>query len=112
MRSAIIAAIGALLVACEDSNVSRQVGARCDEAAECEERCLSPSGDYPGGFCTISCNARNECPSDTTCAEREGGVCLFECTGDPDCAFLGAGWRCELVDLRGGGIQVRVCHGD
>ena len=111
MRSAIIAVVGALLAACQHSDVSREVGARCDGSDDCAERCL-PSGDgYPGGFCTIACNARSECPGDTTCADRDGGVCLFACSADPDCAFLGADWRCQDADLRGGGIKVMVCRG-
>lgn len=114
MRNAIIAIIailGPLPAACQHSDVSREVGARCDESAECDGRCLPPSADYPGGFCTVACNNRSECPSDTTCADRDGGVCLFACGGDPDCAFLGAGWRCTAEDLRGGGIKVMVCRG-
>ena len=111
MRSAIIAIVGILLVACQHSDVSRQVGARCDRSDECDERCLTPSNDYPGGFCTLACTGRGDCPSTTTCADREGGICLFECAGDPDCAFLGAGWHCKDVDLRGGGIKVTVCSG-
>ena len=110
MRSAIIAAVG-LLAACQHSDVSREVGARCDSAAECDERCLGPNTDYPNGFCTISCNTRSECSGNTTCADREGGVCLFTCTGDPDCTFLGMGWKCVSADLHGGGIKVMVCRG-
>lgn len=111
MRSTMIAIVGVVLAACQHSDVSREVGARCDTSTECDERCLSPSGDYPGGFCTVACNDRSECPSDTICADHEGGVCLFMCGSDPDCAFLGAGWRCEAADLRGGGIKVMVCRG-
>jgi hypothetical protein len=111
MRSASIAIVGALLAACQHSDVSREVGARCDVSDECDERCLAPSTDYPGGFCTVACNDRSECPSDTTCADLEGGVCLFECAGDPDCVFLGADWQCAAVDLHGGGIKVMVCRG-
>lgn len=111
MRSAILAAVAAL-VACQDSDVSREVGARCDDSGECDERCLTAAADYPGGFCTIACNDRSECPHATTCADREGGVCLFECTLDADCAFLGAGWQCGAADLRGGGIKVMVCRGE
>jgi len=82
--------------------------ARCDRSEECNERCLTGT-DYPGGFCTIGCARSTECPSDTTCADREGGICLFQCTGNVDCTFLGTGWGCKSVDLRGGGIQVMVC---
>jgi hypothetical protein len=111
MRSAILAIVGVWLAACQQSDVSREVGARCTDSVECDERCLPPSADYPGGFCTVACNTRDECPSRTTCADREGGTCLFECTEDADCMFLGAGWRCASADLRGGGIQVKVCRG-
>jgi len=111
MRSAVIAVVGALLAACQHNDVSREVGARCDVSAECDERCLAPGADYPGGFCTTTCNSRGECPDDTTCADREGGVCLFECSSDLNCGFLGTGWRCTSADLRGGGIKVMVCRG-
>jgi hypothetical protein len=111
MRSAIIAIVGVLLAACQHSDVSREVGARCNASSECDGRCLGPSSDYPGGFCTLACSDRSECPSDTTCADREGGVCLFACGADPECAFLGPGWKCQAADLRGGGIKVMVCRG-
>ncbi|HEU4732682.1 MAG TPA: hypothetical protein VFT22_32525 [Kofleriaceae bacterium] len=117
MRSPLLALVAALLAGaasaagCTSSDVSRAIGARCDRTADCDERCLLPGNDFPGGFCTIACASRDGCPSATTCADREGGVCLFECAADPDCAFLGAGWRCSETDLRGGGIQVKVCSG-
>lgn len=110
MRSAIIAIVG-LLAACQESDVSRAVGARCSVTSECDQRCLPPSTIYPDGFCTIACGDRTECPDHTTCADREGGVCLFECATDPDCQFLGTGWHCRAADLRGGGIRVMVCAG-
>jgi len=110
MRSAILAIVG-LVAACQVSNVSRTIGARCDVKSECDDRCLAPSTDYPGGFCTTDCASRDECGDGTTCADREGGVCLYQCAGDLDCAFLGTGWRCTTADLRGGGIKVMVCRG-
>jgi hypothetical protein len=111
MRSAIIAIVGALTAACQHSDVSREVGARCDVAADCDQRCLAPGASYPGGFCTVACSASADCPGATTCAEQDGGVCLFECASDDACAFLGTGWRCTSVDLHGGGIKVMVCRG-
>ena len=111
MRSAIIA-VAALLAACQSSDVSREVGARCDKSSECDDRCLSPSPGYPGGFCTLSCTVPDDCPGDTACADREGGVCLFTCSSDASCGFLGTGWRCDTADLRGAGIKVRVCRGN
>jgi len=110
MRSAIIAAVAALLAGCQDSDVSREVGARCDRSSECDDRCL-PATDYPGGFCTTACETRDDCPSGATCADLEGGVCLFSCTTDASCDFLGTGWRCTSADLHGGGIKVMVCRG-
>lgn len=110
MRSAVVAIVGALL-ACQHNDVSREVGARCGASSECDERCLAPSSDYPGGFCTLACGSRGDCPNDTTCADREGGICLFECTDDNSCLFIGSGWRCLATDLHGGGIKVMVCRG-
>lgn len=110
-----IAIAGALLAAalgaCDGSDVSREVGARCDDGSECDGRCLGPSDDYPGGFCSLVCDSRADCPGDTTCADRDGGVCLFTCNEDDDCKFLGGSWDCRDVDLRGGGIKVKVCRG-
>jgi hypothetical protein len=113
MRSAILAIIGVLAAACQQSDVSRSVGARCDVANDCDQRCLTPSSQYPGGFCTTACESRNDCPDRTTCVtrDREGGVCLFTCMTDSDCLFLGEGWRCLSHALQGGGILVNACAG-
>jgi hypothetical protein len=112
MRTAILAIVGALAGACQESDVSRSVGARCDVMDDCDQRCLAPSTAYPGGFCTIACGSRNDCPDRATCVTREGGgVCLFTCATAPDCEFLGDGWHCLSLDLQGGGIQVMACAG-
>lgn len=100
------------LNACGGDSVSRQIGARCDTASECDERCLPPGGDYPGGFCTVDCQTTGECPDDAQCANEEGGVCLFECLDNADCAFLGETWTCRERDLRADeSIKVKVCMG-
>ena len=111
MRTAILAAVGALIAACQHSDVSRELGARCNRASECDERCLGPGNTYPGGFCSIACANRDACPDDATCANIDGGVCLFTCARDADCAFLGNGWRCQQFDLRGGTTKVMACRG-
>ena len=101
----------ALIAGCQSSDVSRTLGARCDQSSECDERCLVAAGpDWPGGLCTISCDDDGDCPGDARCVADEGGVCLFECSADPDCGFLGAGWGCETRDGRPSG-QVMVCRG-
>jgi hypothetical protein len=98
------------LAACGGSDVSRAVGARCDVSADCEDRCLAPSTDYPGGFCTLTCDSDADCPDDSACVSNEGGVCLFLCDGDGSCGFLGAGWTCQSLSGRPDG-QVMVCRG-
>jgi hypothetical protein len=112
MRIAVTGAlVGALLAACTSSDVSRRIGARCETSDDCDQRCLPSGIDYPGGFCSITCASKDDCPGDTTCGDVDGGVCLFECAADGQCAFLGADWKCTQVDLRGGGIKVNVCRG-
>jgi hypothetical protein len=109
MRFAILAIA---LTACQSSDVSRELGARCDVAAECDERCLMPSSSWPGGFCTFHCETDNDCPGDAACLEEEGGVCAYTCVTDPGCTFLGAGYTCKERPARGGVGVRNVCRGD
>jgi hypothetical protein len=99
------------LGACGGSDVSRELGARCDVVEECDERCLRPSDDYPGGFCTVSCDDSADCPGGGVCVDEQGGVCLFSCVTDLGCEFLGAGWRCQERDALPDG-EVMACRGD
>jgi hypothetical protein len=103
--------IALALAACQHLDVSRDVGARCDLASDCNERCLTPSGDWPGGFCTITCDSAASCPDSTTCIDEQGGVCAYKCVGDGDCTFLGTGYTCKMVDSHGAGTKVGVCRG-
>jgi hypothetical protein len=101
-----------LAFACQSSDVSRSVGARCDVSSECDERCLGPSGEFPGGFCTISCDQSSDCPDNGACIDSDGGACLFRCLTDTDCTFLGMGWACKPENERGNSnVQVSVCAG-
>jgi hypothetical protein len=113
MRIAAWAAVAVLAatISCQSSDVSRAVGARCDTNAECDTKCLQPSGDWPGGFCTLLCDDSSGCPSDARCIDEEGGVCAFTCTDDPSCAFLGTGYACKAIDSKGAGAKVMVCRG-
>lgn len=112
MRYAIVALALALLPACQSSDVSRGVGARCDRSSECDEQCLGPSNEWPGGFCTISCDSDASCPDDASCIDEGGGtVCAFTCASDPGCTFLGAGYACKERDHHGDGGKVNVCRG-
>jgi hypothetical protein len=107
MRTALVVM---LLAACQSSDVSRSVGARCDSNAECDVECLS-SGDWPGGFCTVLCDNDTGCPDGARCIEENGGVCAFGCTADAGCTFLGADYTCKAIDSHGGGTKVMVCRG-
>lgn len=112
MRLAVVAILLAVGACAVDSEVSRAVGAQCQLQSECEERCLS-GGDYPDGFCTVSCDRDADCPGGAACVENEGGgVCLFPCAELADCEFLGAGWECRDRSARPGGEDVKVCRGD
>ncbi len=92
------------------SNVDREIGARCDNSDDCNERCLADPVDYPGGFCSVFCESDGDCSSDTLCVALEGGACLFGCATNTDCEFLGQGWLCvAAADI--GGSQVMICRG-
>lgn len=113
MRMAIIALLVGTVAGCSDEPVSRELGARCATVNDCDERCLPPDLDYPGGFCTVSCLTSRDCPGSSSCADRQGGVCLFDCIDDRDCTFLGDGWTCKETDGRDQeGLKVKVCRGD
>ena len=99
------------LAACQDADVSREMGARCDTSDECDDRCLVPSVDWPGGFCTVRCETDRDCRNDSACLEEEGGVCAFLCSEDLGCAFLGPDYGCKERDARGGVGKRMVCRG-
>jgi hypothetical protein len=110
MRWMLALALAAQVGCGTNTPVDRTVGARCDLSSECDERCLT-GGDFPGGFCSITCDDTTQCPSGTACTSDQGGVCLFTCTADADCVFLGAGWTCKQVALQAGGGPVMACRG-
>ncbi len=104
---AIVAVLG--LLGCSGSDVSREVGARCSSANDCDERCLT--GHWPGGFCSVSCVDDFDCPENAVCIQEDGGVCAFGCIDSSDCQFLSDGYVCKDVDHRVTG-KVDVCRGD
>ena len=109
MRVMIAIAIAGAAACGSSEPVSRTVGARCDLSSECDERCLT-GADFPGGFCSITCDSSLACPDGTACASDQGGVCLFTCATDANCTFLGAGWTCKSLGGQPSG-QVMVCRG-
>ena len=112
------AAVLLCLPGCDsDSMVSRDLGARCERHADCDERCLLDldTDRYPDGFCSTSCDSDRDCTSGAVCAALEGGVCLFVCDNPGSCAFLGAGWDCVAQSGHATraeqSSEVRVCLG-
>jgi hypothetical protein len=106
---ALVALVAATAGCGVSSDVSRELGARCDQLDECDDRCLG-GARFPGGFCSASCDADSDCPEGASCADIDGGVCLFACGDAGDCDFLGTDWECLAEDARGGG-EVMVCIG-
>ena len=111
MRPAILMLALISAAACQSSDVSRELGARCDLSSECDERCLS-GADWPGGFCSVTCDSAADCGDGAACIrEGDSGVCAFTCTTDPGCAFLGQGYGCKERDVHNVDAKVMVCRG-
>ena len=116
MSRAVLAllAVLAVLAACSvSSDVSREIGARCDDQDECDDRCLK-GPRFPGGMCSRSCDDQDDCPDGASCVNVGVGTCLYSCREDPGCSFLGDGWSCQLEVERGGepDSMVTVCVGE
>jgi len=100
-----------VLAGCAEDTLGPDIGGRCQSNSECSQRCL-PHNDYPGGFCTLACDDDRGCTRGAICMAREGGVCLFPCAAEAECAFLGQGWVCEVLSSKTGEPRQRgVCIG-
>lgn len=101
-----------MLTACgrDSGDIDGFIGAACTRNSDCDERCYDDQGSFPGGFCSVACRSDADCPSDTACVDKAGGVCMFLCSAF-DCGRLGAPWRCKDKDNIGGGKD-NVCIGD
>lgn len=112
MRSAVVLAGLLAIASCQDSLVTRSIGARCDASDECDDRCLPEGEGFPGGFCTTDCTTQGDCTVRTACVELQGGVCLYDCKSSFDCEFLGPGWTCVETESREDPtVLVQVCLG-
>jgi hypothetical protein len=114
MRFAALAlVVSCLLGACQSFAVTRDLGARCDQNADCNQRCLTADLGWPGGMCTLGCDSDANCPNNAACIVDQGGVCAFRCSVDADCAFLNGGYTCMPIDRHSPdtGQTVMVCHG-
>ena len=100
------------LFSCGDDNITREVGARCDQKSDCEEICLVGE-NFPGGFCSTSCFNDDDCTGDSLCVDfSEIGVCLFSCTQSTGCEFLGPGWECVEAQSSSSEDTAQVCRGE
>ena len=52
------------------------------------------------------CNTDGDCPEDTFCINKEGGICLLGCSVPADCR---GGYNCEGKENRGTGGDSLVC---
>ncbi len=84
------------------------VGGSCANNDDCDERCVS-GGDYPQGTCTVACDVDEDCPADTYCIDKEGGICLLGCSLPSDCR---GGYTCKGEENRGHGGDSLVCIAD
>lgn len=99
-----------VLAACGGGGqIDDYIGGTCSGNSDCEDRCFT-GGAFPDGFCSTRCLDDRDCPSDTVCVDRDGGVCMFLCS-ELDCDRLGDKWKCKERDNRGGGSDL-VCIGD
>src|ERR1041385_1852641 len=102
-----------LMAACgghDTGDIDNVIGAPCTSDRDCDSRCYI-DGDFPGGFCSVACQSDNDCPSDTFCMAKSGGVCLFACNPGFDCSRLGSTWSCHDEDRFSGG-KTNVCIGN
>lgn len=105
----LLCALGIAAACTPGSDVSRQLGARCQAHDDCDDVCL-PDPEFPDGFCSVNCNGAIDCPGRSTCVAIGQGVCLYRCGEDAECEFLGSGWQCVTTAGLPGG-EVDVCAG-
>jgi len=78
----------------EPGDLDEVIGATCRDDRDCVSECAA-GGDFPGGFCTLPCRDDGDCTADTICADTQAGICLFPCSANAECAFLGASYFCR-----------------
>lgn len=86
------------------------VGGTCNSDRECARRCITGDDNYPGGYCTVSCNNDNDCPGGTVCIVDNGGMCAVTCRVNADCAGFGRGFLCDARDRHGAPGGALVCR--
>lgn len=112
MRFFVLSSVVLLAVGCGhgEGDIDDVIGESCVSDRDCDTRCYTDPTDFPGGICSLPCQSDNDCPGDTYCMDKEGGMCLFACPAF-DCTRLGAGWECKDKGRLSGGTA-NVCIGD
>ena len=90
---------------------SRLVGGRCSVDNDCSKRCIT-GGNFPEGYCSVTCLNDKDCPGGSVCISQNGGICMATCSGAPaDCDPYGAGFSCNRETRQGGSGGALVCIG-
>jgi Cys-rich repeat protein len=97
-----------------------QVGDTCTQDTDCSAGnnavCLTATDEFPGGYCTASCNAiggQHGCPNGYHCVEgildnnQNQLTCLAVCNSPADCRF---DYQC--VPVTNGNVCVPPCNVD
>ncbi len=94
-------------VGCDDDvgNDGTLVGGPCRSNSDCEEYCET-GGDFPEGMCTVECRDSQDCPSDTWCIDKKGGICALYCEANDWCR---RGYDCKTEKLKGDRGEEFVC---
>lgn len=88
------------ITACGGSSGSTPNGGACADAKACEGSVCLTSGDFPGGYCSMSCSLSDpkSCPSGSVCIDDASGapsgvksVCYQTCNDTKDCR---SGYQC------------------
>ncbi|RAL22219.1 hypothetical protein DL240_10220 [Lujinxingia litoralis] len=86
------------------------VGGECRDDIDCDPGSTCKRGDdYPYGMCVRACDRHEDCPMNTACVDRSGGICLPTCMDRYDCR---EGYVCDDQRNRSGGGRSYVCMGD
>jgi hypothetical protein len=86
---------------------TNEVGNACADDAACNGGTCRGGGQWPGGYCSGSCNADSDCGAEGVCLLRiygAGGSCYEGCTVDTDCKRDALNYGC--VEATGG---VTIC---
>jgi hypothetical protein len=86
---------------------TNEVGNACADETACNGGTCREGGQWPGGYCSGSCNADSDCGAEGVCLLRlygKGGSCYESCNVDTDCKRDAMNYGC--IDAING---VKIC---